>query len=328
MQKTNTEISFTLLLLSLLFVACSTPTVSSDDSDENSEKVEQEDRSSSSDMSNSKEADRSSSSEKKTESSSSENLSELDCSSAGKEDCLNFLKGVTGWSWNVSKEYRFNPDIEYGYMTDSRDGQVYRTVKVGEQTWMAENLNFDPGQGGSGNTKYEWSWCFDNDPKKCAVAGRLYTWAAAIDSVALATDEDNPMDCGFARACTIPSKLQGICPSGWHLPTDIEWRILFNEFGWGKEAENLKSQTGWEEGSFYGDDGGCGTDSVGFSVLPAGYRDDDSSFYDDGLEAHFWGAEEFSGGDACGMNIHYNHDTAYLYCDDKDYGFSIRCLKD
>ena len=134
MQKTNIEISFTLLLLSLLFVACSTPTVSSDDSDVGSEKVEQEDRSSSSGIRSGKEADSSSSSEKNTESSSSENLSELDCSSAGKEDCLNFLKGVTGWSWNVSKEYRFNPDIEYGYMTDSRDGQVYRTVKVGEQT--------------------------------------------------------------------------------------------------------------------------------------------------------------------------------------------------
>lgn len=237
---------------------------------------------------------------------------------------------MDGWSWNVPKEARLNPDITYDTMTDNRDNKVYKTIKIGSQTWMAENLNFDPGQGGSGETKYDWSWCFKDVAANCAVAGRLYTWAAAIDSVKLATDVDNPQDCGFQKTCTLPAKVQGICPNGWHLPTKTEWQALFTAVGGQDNAGKvLKSQTGWYRN-------GNGTDAYGFSALPAGQGDHGNFNYDAGHDAIFWSATEYDSGNAA-----FDIGSAYyvrLYHDEdraggpaicgKYYGFSVRCIKD
>ena len=179
-------------------------------------------------------------------------------SSSVELNCSALLEGNTGWSWDVPKECRFNPDITYGTMTDSRDGQTYKTVKIGDQTWMAENLNYAD----SINTPslLERSWCYNDNIENCAVAGRLYTWAAAIDSVKLATDADNPQDCGYGKNCKLPASVQGICPKGWHLPNKLEWNTLISAVGGKKTAGSaLKSQTGWN-GS------GNGTDSLGFSA--------------------------------------------------------------
>ncbi len=226
------------------------------------------------------------------------------------------LEGADGWRWDVPKECRFNSAIIYGTMTDSRDGQTYKTVKIGDQIWMAENLNY------ADSTKtpslLKRNWCYNNKAENCAVAERLYTWAAAIDSVAL-YDGGKGVDCGpYVRECTLPSKLQGICPSGWHLPTQAEWSTLLDQSNAGKV---LKSQTGWYNGNR--------TDVVGFSALPAGRYAGSSYFDNDGYNAYFWSATNEGWANATHLVLYYSFgDIADLSSASKLDGFSVRCLKD
>ena len=254
------------------------------------------------------ESNSSSSSSLKSVSSSSKQLSS---SSSGKNG--------DGWSWDVPKGAYLNPEIDYGSMTDSRDGQIYKTVKIGNQVWMAENLNYaDSVKTPSLMGK---SWCYNNKAENCAVAGRLYTWAAAIDSVKLATDADNPQDCGLDKSCSLPDTVQGICPDGWHLPTKAEWETLFTEVGGQSTAGKiLKSQTGWYSN-------GNSTDGVGFSALSVGYRYYDGNFINGGNFAYFWSVSEDDCYYAYYMNLRYRDDSAYLLNYNKNYGFSVRCLK-
>ncbi|MBR2095473.1 MAG: hypothetical protein IJ908_07680, partial [Fibrobacter sp.] len=141
----------------------------------------------------------------------------------------------SGWSWDVPKEARLNPKIKYDSMVDPRDKQVYKVVKIDvpdtnySQVWMAENLNYadsvkTPSLKGR-------NWCYNNDEKNCKVSGRYYTWAAAIDSVALANDSKEPLDCGYGKTCGLNHSVQGICPDGWHLPTLREWSLLCEAIG-------------------------------------------------------------------------------------------------
>ena len=254
--------------------------------------------------------------------------SEAESSSSSSEDkvnCSELLEGETGWNWDVPKECRFNPDIDYGTMTDSRDGKTYKTVKIGDQTWMAENLNFDPGQGGSGENKYDWSWCYNNEPKNCEVAGRIYTWAAAIDSVKLATDADDPQECGFGKICGLASAssatlVQGVCPTGWHLPSNTEWNILFTKVGGKSNAGKvLKAQTGWIAYS-----GVINEDAVGFTALPAvngGYRQT-------GISAVFWSSTENNSDRAYYISLYCGDDEVILTHNPKNKDYSVRCVKD
>ena len=253
---------------------------------------------------------------------SSEGAIESSSSFADELNCSMLLEGEREWNWDIPKECRFNPNFTYGTMTDSRDGQTYKTVKIGDQTWMAENLNFDPGQGGSGDAKYDWSWCYNDEPKNCAVIGRLYTWAAAIDSVKLATDADNPQNCGYVKDCKFSATVQGICPDGWHLPDTTEWNKLLTAVG-GKSVAGkmLKSQTGWY-------DNGNGTDGVGFSVLPAGDRFRSGDFDSGGDKANFWSANESNSFRAYSLRLYYKNESVSFFGDDENYAFSVRCLKD
>ena len=213
-----------------------------------------------------------------------------------------------------------DPELAEGFLTDNRDGQTYKTVTIGTQTWMAENLNYaDSVTTASLKGK---SWCYNDVAANCDVAGRLYTWAAAIDSVKLATDADNPLDCGYGRECGLTGKVQGICPSGWHLPSYDEWNALFTAVGGQLNAGKvLKSQTGWYSN-------GNGTDAFGFSALPAGSRYDYGYFNYDGYHAYFWSATELYTDLAYLMYLYYFNEYAYLDYDFKDFGFSVRCLRD
>lgn len=254
------------------------------------------------------------------ESSSSSSLSLKSVSSSSKQlSSSSNGKNGDGWSWDVPKEARLNPEIAYDSMTDSRDGQIYKTVKIGDQIWMAENLNYadsikTPSLIGK-------SWCYANKAENCAVTGRLYTWTAAIDSVKLATDADNPQDCGLDKSCTLPDTVQGICPPGWHLPENKEWDSLLIKVGGDATAlKVLKSQTGWFRQ-------GNGSDDVGFSALPAGDRINNGNFFDIGKLAGFWSASETDYNYAKALDLGYCSNYAALGYYNKSFGFSVRCLK-
>ncbi|WP_290781593.1 fibrobacter succinogenes major paralogous domain-containing protein [Fibrobacter sp. UBA7003] len=218
-------------------------------------------------------------------------------------------------------------DCNYGTLTDTRDGQTYKTVTIGDQVWMAENLNYaytGVPYNYSGYTSDSTSWCYENDPANCAKYGRLYTWAAAMDSSG--TWSTNGKGCGYGSECSPTGTIRGICPEGWHLPDTTEWNTLFTAVGGSFTAGTaLKSTSGWNE-----DEGesGNGTDSFGFSALPAGYRYNGGDYDNEGYDAYFWSSTEYNSNYAYYMLLYYNYDYAALYDGNKNYGFSVRCLKD
>lgn len=171
---------------------------------------------------------------------------------------------------------------------DPRDGKTYRYVKIGKQTWMAENLNY----------KTKDSYCYKNKPINCEKYGRYYMWEAALKA----------------------------CPAGWHLPREEEFVMLLKAVGGEKLAgKKLKSRSGWlkEEGK-----SGNGADDFGFSALPAGMKDDAASFCNEGYSTYFWSSTEASTRNAKYMDMYNSHDRANLNSNQKDDALSVRCVKD
>ena len=221
-------------------------------------------------------------------------------------------------------------------MTDERDGQTYKTVKIGTQTWMAENLNYAytgvPYRYERDNEVYtsdSTSWCYNNVPANCTKYGRFYTWAAAMDSVGEWSTNDK--GCGFDVVCSPTYPVRGVCPEGWHLPTVAEFKALFTAVGGTQDAKNevlwnnvgkmLKSISGWKSS-------GNGTDAYAFSALPAGIKYNDRNFSFEGYLAYFWSSTEYDSYNAYYMNLDGNDDDVYLGNRYKNYGFSVRCVKD
>ncbi len=210
----------------------------------------------------------------------------------------------TGWSWEVPKEARFNSGITYGNLTDDRDKKVYKTVVIGTQTWLAENMNYETEDG-------SW-WCYKKDPQ-CNVSGRYYNWTGANEA----------------------------CPSGWHLPTMEEWGTLLRytggsdclPYGCDDGATPLKAQTGWDD---YGEDiNPNGTDKYGFSALPTGIRGTDGRFtFEDAEEVghngyiymYIWSSTEDEGVPQ-GYAFTFDGLVAPTPLDPK-YGLPVRCVKD
>jgi len=206
-----------------------------------------------------------------------------------------------------------NPEMNYGTLKDVRDNQTYNTIVIGSQTWMAQNLNYADSVKTS-NLK-EGSWCYEKDGANCEKYGRLYTWAAAMDL----NSNYNKSEWGD------DSRRQGICPDGWHIPSGMEWRALYDYAKAHKGGEevwtSLMSASGWSGNS------SGGTDQFGFSTLPAGgvYID----FYNRGIETEFWSSMENEGYDKKEMAVlwmlsPYGIQLSNEY---KDSGWSIRCLK-
>ena len=210
-----------------------------------------------------------------------------------------------GGAWEISTE---------PLVMDERDGQVYRTVQIGTQVWMAENLNFDYNEGSAK------SYCYNDDAQYCETYGRLYTWAAAVDSAAAFSS--SAKGCGKGETCSATGKVRGVCLEGWHLPDTTEWRTLLAYVSANMTGESvalaLKATSGWS--------GYNGYDEFGFGALPAGdrYTSSSGSVQE---KARFWSLTEQDA--YSGYHFVINHYYIYQISDlIKTYAVSVRCLKD
>jgi uncharacterized protein (TIGR02145 family) len=235
-------------------------------------------------------------------------------------DEIEYGKGCVSYTYGDSLSI-----LDYDFMectTDSRwvrrnyfsavayEGQTYKTVGIGTQLWMAENLNY----------AVDSSWCYDNEPDSCAKYGRLYQWTSAMD-----------IDTAYNRTTWGGSDVnhRGICPEDWHLPSNDDWQTLYDyvDANNGNEGvgTSLKSSSGWEAYSGVA----TGTDLFGFSALPAGSRDD-GYLNIAGFSAFFWTATEYDGSRANSWSLLYSYGSfSDGMTNNKDLaGFSVRCLKD
>ena len=207
--------------------------------------------------------------------------------------------------------------LDENYFVDNRDGKTYRMVKIGDQTWMAQNLNYK-----GPSDKDTIGSCYGNNSANCNKYGRLYTWATAMGST-----EDK---CGDGKNCDISERARGICPEGWHLPSNDEWQTLLEHTD--RDAKKLKSTEGWSNG-------GNGTDDYDFTALPGGYAEQgdvaslpDNYFKDEGAYAIFWSSTQVDDEDHTQAYRPYlKNDNKVSELDGNNYkglGFSVRCLKD
>jgi len=228
---------------------------------------------------------------------------------------------------------------------DFRDSNIYPSVQIGTQCWMAKNLAYLPSvvgpRTGSETTPYYYVYGYDGTDVSAAKVnsnyttyGVLYNWPAAMNGQ---TGEG----------------VQGICPSGWHLPTDAEWNVLetytvsvinspnpqypcsTSEYGWRRCADDSGTDAGGTYGAGkslkkvgQGTGVGAGDDLVGFSALLAGYRYTNGSFYDLGSYPSFWSSSASSSSDAWSRDLYTSDSAVYRYNYNKAFGFSVRCLRD
>ncbi|GBU26450.1 hypothetical protein R83H12_03147 [Fibrobacteria bacterium R8-3-H12] len=214
-----------------------------------------------------------------------------------------------------------HPDnIAYKPFTDARDGKTYNSVEIGTQTWMAENLNYDA----------EGSKCYGNDENNCATYGRFYDWATAMALSA---------SCNTSTCSLTSTRYKGICPDGWHLPSEDEWRTLMRYVSPNCDVISscvnagklLKASNGWN--SYY-EKSGNGTDDYGFTALPGGDGSVQVSnvyFSGAGNEGNWWstrqGSSDAYSSYAYYWYIKYQFDLAYNNNTNKKNMYNVRCVK-
>ena len=190
-------------------------------------------------------------------------------------------------------------------------GQTYRTVTIDEQVWFAENLNYAGEDAGN-----PIGTCYgSDDTADCVTYGRLYNWSTAMGL----SDDCNSSNC----SSQIQSKHRGVCPSGWHIPTNEEWDILINYVGDSYVAgTKLKATSGWG--------GYDGTDDYGFSALPGGIGNYSSNlnFTDAGCCGYWWTTSESWADYAIERYIVWDSGVVGINTWRKSTQFSVRCLKD
>src|SRR5690554_410098 len=249
-----------------------------------------------------------------------------------QNDTMYIMKsGAIAGQYNVNTEVDsvifYKPTIEEttsGTFIDSRDGNEYNWVQIGDQVWMAKNLAYlpsvnmvaDGSEDAAGSYYYVYGYDGTNvaDAKATdnyATYGVLYNWTAAMD--------------GEASSTTNPSGIQGVCPAGWHLPSDAEWTELTDYLGGTSVAGGKLKETGtthWKSPNT------GATNETGFTALPGGGRGGNGTFNGIGDSGYWWGATEY--GAAIAWNRTMYDDYSYVSRANyyKEVGFSVRCVRD
>ena len=212
------------------------------------------------------------------------------------------------------------------------DGNVYNTVQIGNQCWMRENVRTTHyadstaiPAGDSISYTEPYRYAPNNNENNISIYGYLYNWAAVMH--------------GASASTANPSGVQGICPTGWHVPSDAEWTQLTNyvssqsEYVCGSNnvsiAKSLAATTGWQSSSNACSVGNVqsNNNATGFSVVPAGNYYSNNAYGAFGYYAHFWNTTEYGSNASIRFFGCYNTDVV-INRDNKYVGYSVRCLKD
>jgi len=232
----------------------------------------------------------------------------------------------------------FNPDLTYGTLTDV-DGNSYASIQIGEQVWMAENLKVTHYADGTPipevSSTDDWvaltpdpelqAYCwYENLAANGDTAGALYNWAAAVK--------------GGTGSELVPSGIQGVCPDGWHLPSDGEWKELEMFLGMNQTDADKTEWRGSSEGGDLKEAGFSGwmipntggSNSSGFTAVPGGFRSNSGSFYSFHQYASYWTATGVQSDDemAWYRTLYYNNEQVYRQYKIRTQAFSVRCVKD
>jgi uncharacterized protein (TIGR02145 family) len=245
--------------------------------------------------------------------------------------CREDTEITTGAAHSCGAANVHNPNLTYGSMTD-QEGNTYKTIVIGTQEWMAENLNTsiyrngDAIPTGLSNTEWEntintqqggWAY-YNNDSSYACPYGKLYNWYACVDARAL-------------------------CPTGWHVPSDGEWNILVKNLdpnadttcvncGQSTLAGALMKSFGTIEGGsgywVYFDLSVEGNNNSGFAGLPGGYRSINGDYYYMGYYGFWWSSTQYDSDFAWDRNLYYNNATVNRSNYDTQNGWGVRCLRD
>ena len=181
-----------------------------------------------------------------------------------------------------------------GTMTDERDGQTYKIVKIGHLWWFAQNLNYETVD----------SHCYNDSAEYCAKYGRLYKWAAAVGK-----SED---ECGYRHECNLTLPVQGACPPGWRVPSNYDWNDLIVAAGGDEIAGEVLRES--KEGDF--------------ALLYAGRINFAGEFVQEGRSACIWTSSETDEYDAYYADFYYSYSKVIFPNDAEKYdGYSVRCVK-
>jgi len=200
----------------------------------------------------------------------------------------------------------------YKRFTDKRDSQIYRATKIGDQIWMAENLNYNITD----------SYCYENNPDNCLKHGRLYTWNSIMSR------SDNGCKNNYEK-CLEKQPIKGICPDGWHLPSVEDFNHLLENVGTSRSSYvvKLKASDEWDNGK-------KGSNTYGFNAYPAGSmlltEEKQIYFINQKKSTSFWTVVGGSGNaEAYAFFIENESDKSSGFSYDwKKNGHSVRCLKD